>query len=356
MFSNIEPKYYYTPDVYNLERRNIFRKNWIYIGLKSQLSKPNDFIYKKIGGIPVVVQNFNGELRAFINICSHRFSLLQTEKCGNRSLFCPYHGWAYDKSGKPCGIPKKPLFDNVDSNNLDKLKLKSYDIEYCGDLIFIHIQKPTQSLKEYLGSFFDELELISYEKQECIDVNEITIKSNWKVIVENTLESYHVNLVHGETFKKLGARGLDFEFSNLNSKWTADLLLSENDPRLAKVHNKFADRDYNINGYVHYLIYPNLLISSTYGISYNISIIDPINENETTFTSNVFVSKNTGGSVVDFYKTSLVKFNREVFEEDRVICEHVQEGVQYTELPGILSTEETRVHEFQKNYITQLHL
>lgn len=351
MFSNIEPKYYYKSDIFKLERKNIFRNNWIFIGLKSQLENPNDFIAKKIGGLPVVIQNFNGELKAFLNICSHRFSLIQTEKTGNRSLFCPYHGWSYDKTGTPCGIPKKPLFDDISTSDL---KLKSYDIDFCGDLIFIHIASPTDTLKEYIGSFYDELELISYEKQDLVDVNELTIKSNWKIIVENTLESYHVNLVHGDTFRKLGASGLDFDFSNMHSKWTANLLLNEDDPKLTKIHNKFNDRNYKIPGYVHYIIYPNLLISSTYGISYNISVIDPISENETSFSSNVFVAKNTGGSTVDIYKSSVTEFNRKVFDEDKVICEYVQEGVQHTELPGILSMEETRVHRFQENYIKQI--
>jgi phenylpropionate dioxygenase-like ring-hydroxylating dioxygenase large terminal subunit len=354
MFSHITPNHYFDNNVFKNEQRNIFRKNWIFIGFKSELKNPNDFISKKIGGIPVVIQNFNGDIKAFANICSHRFSLLQTEKKGNRGLFCPYHGWAYNKEGKPCGIPKKPLFSDFSNSDLEKLKLRNYDIDYCGDFIFIHISPPTQSLKEYLGDFYDELKIISNSKQEHIDTNDLTIKANWKIIVENTLESYHVNLVHGETFKRLGASGLKFDFSGSHSKWTADLAVDEDDPKLSKIHKRFLPREFKTKGYIHYLVYPNLLISTTYGVSYNISVIDPINEQETYFSSNVFLASNEGGSVIDLYKTSLVDFNRQVFDEDKVICEYVQEGVEFTDQPGILSLEEKRVHSFQENYIKQI--
>jgi len=354
MFSHITPNHYFDNNVFKAEQRNIFRKNWIFIGLKSELKNPNDFISKKIGGIPVVVQNFNGEIKAFANICSHRFSLIQTERKGNRGLFCPYHGWAYNKEGKPCGIPQKPLFGDITSEDLEKLKLRNYDLEYCGDLIFIHISRPTQTLKEYLGDFYEELEIISNTKQEHIDTNDLTIKANWKIIVENTLESYHVNLVHGDTFKRLGASGLEFDFSGPHSKWTADLAVDEDDPKLNKIHKRFLSREFKTKGYIHYLVYPNLLISTTYGVSYNISVIDPINEQETYFSSNVFLASNEGGSVMDLYKTSLIDFNRQVFDEDKVICEYIQEGVEFTDQPGILSLEEKRVHSFQENYIKQI--
>jgi hypothetical protein len=68
----------------------------------------------------------------------------------------------------------------------------------------------------------------------------------------------------------------------------------------------------------------------------------------------VFLSENDGGGVVDLYKTSLIDFNRKVFDEDKVICESVQEGVEFTNQPGILSLEEKRIHSFQEKYINQI--
>jgi len=354
MFSNIPPKYYFDNDIFNKEKEQIFHNNWIFVCFKNDISKHNDFITKKIGNIPVVIQNINGEIKAFMNVCSHRFSILQTEEKGNRALFCPYHGWSFDKEGIPNGIPKKPLFKDFSKQELCDLKLKEYNLELCGDLYFIHINEPKTTLKEYLGDFYSHILKISDGKDKLIDVNKINIKANWKILVENTLESYHVNLVHSDTFRKLGAKGLVFEFTGLHSNWKADLNLSENDPKLSKIHNNFKNRPYIIDGYIHYLIYPNLLISSSYGVSFNFSTITPTTPGETEFISNVFMSKSDQQSVVvRLYEDSLIDFNRQVFDEDKKICEEVQKGAEVTDKPGVLSLEEERVHDFQNNYIIQ---
>lgn len=355
MFSNIPPRYYFDEKIYELEKETIFHNNWIFACFKNDVSNPNDFVTKTIGKIPVVIQNMNGEVRAFMNVCSHRFSIIQCQEKGNRPLLCPYHGWAYNKEGIPTGIPKKPLFKEFSQEELCNLKLKEYKVEVCGDLYFVHINEPKSSLKDYLGDFYSHLENISAGKDELIDINKINIKSNWKVIVENTLESYHVNLIHSETFRKLGATGLEFKFTNSHSNWEADLALSENDSKLSKIHSCFAHRPYIINGYVHYLIYPNLLVSSSYGVSFNFSYMSPLSSGETSFTSYVFTAKEGKKStLINMYKESLIEFNRKVFDEDKQICEEVQKGVVIIDKPGVLSLEEERVHAFQNNYIKQI--
>ena len=117
----------------------------------------------------------------------------------------------------------------------------------------------------------------------------------------------------------------------------------------------FSERPYKINGYRHFLIYPNLLISSSYGVSFNFSIINPINPSKSDFISYVFLSEsNKKSNFIDIYSNLLIDFNRKVFDEDKSICEQVQRGVVVTDKPGVLSLEEERVHAFQKTYINQI--
>lgn len=354
MYSQISPNHYYSQDIFNIERTKVFRYTWIFVGFKSELTQPNDFLSTKIGGIPVVVQNFNGTLKALSNICSHRFSILQSESKGNRALVCPYHGWAYDKKGKPCGIPKKPLFKPFGQQELEELKLKEYELDYCGDMMFINIGTPTCTLKDYLGSFYDELSSISNTKSTLVDTNTLAIACNWKIVVENTLESYHVGAVHAETFGKLGTSGLDFTFEGSHSKWITSLHLPEDDPKLSRIHNNFVDRQHKVGGYEHYLVYPNLLISTAYGISYNFSVIEPTTCDTTKFTSYVYLAPSTPNRLVDSYSETLKDFNRQVFNEDKTICELAQQGAEYTDKPGVLSLEEKRVHHFQDTYIKNI--
>ncbi len=350
----ISPLEYFDKSVLDNEKKKLFSKIWNFVGFKNEFSQINDFKTHDIADIPVVIQNCKGEIKCFKNICSHRHSIIQVEAKGNRPLFCPYHGWSYNENGSLFGIPKKPLF-NFNSDEMECLKLKEYKVDFCGDLVFVNINPDsTETLKDFLGLFYLEIEKMSQNFGDLIDINEMVIHANWKILVENTLESYHVNLIHSDTFKRLGAGGLDFVFENVHSAWNATLLLKENEGKQAKIHQPYQNREYKIEGYKHLIVFPNILISSTYGISFNLSQIIPIDENKSLFRSFVFLTKKQGADknegVESMYKASLINFNQKVFNEDKEICEKVQLGVKNSHYEGQLSEEEMRVCEFQKSY------
>jgi phenylpropionate dioxygenase-like ring-hydroxylating dioxygenase large terminal subunit len=350
----ISPKEYCDKKVLENENELLFSEIWNFVGFKEEFLQLNDFKTQEIAGIPVVIQNCKGKIKSFKNICSHRHSIIQVDKKGNRPLLCPYHGWAYNDKGLPFGIPKKPLF-NFSTEEMECLKLREYKVDFCGNLVFVNINNDSsETLIDYLGSFYSEIEKMSENFGELIDVNEMVIDANWKILVENTLESYHVNLIHEETFKRLGADGLDFDFENAHSSWNASLLLKENEGKQKKVHQPYQNRMYTIEGYKHLLVFPNILISTTYGVSFNLSQILPLDENKSLFRSFVFLTQNVqidkNEAIESMYKNSLINFNRKVFEEDKVICEKVQLGVKTSSFQGELSDEEKRVSEFQKNY------
>jgi phenylpropionate dioxygenase-like ring-hydroxylating dioxygenase large terminal subunit len=351
------PEHYCSREILDKEIKNIFHKVWSFVCLKSELANDNDFVTKNIGNTSIVVQNIRGEIKAFLNVCSHRHSRIQCEQKGNRPLICPYHGWSYNKEGIPTGIPKKPYFD-FQKDDLEKLKLKEIKIDFCGQIVFINSNDDSEDLKEYLGDFYEELEKMSNNMGQEVDVNEMKINANWKILVENTLESYHVALIHTDTFLRLGTQGIDFSFSGNNSVWTTPLAKSENEGKNSIIHKPFQDREYKIDGYKHYIIFPNLLVSTTYGISFNISLIDPIDENYSQFISRVFVTKTDTNieniPLVEAYNKNLVQFNRDVFSEDKEICEAVQLGVQSSPYSGQLSKEEKRVWHFQNSVMNLL--
>ncbi|GHN00238.1 (2Fe-2S)-binding protein [Cytophagales bacterium WSM2-2] len=357
MKSNISPVHYHQAAIFEKEKQFIFKKNWCFVGFRSQLANVNDFICRRIADVPVLIQNVKGEVRAFLNVCSHRFSLIQQDETGNRPMVCPYHGWAYDQEGVPTGIPKKPLFKEFTYKELCDMRLKQFQIEFCGNLCFVSIDEKPQSIRDYLGEFYAELEQMSMSLGNLVDINKMTINANWKIIVENTLESYHVNAIHASTFKKLGAQGLEFAFTPFHSNWSAELNVKRSDPQNRKIEDLFSARPYKIEGYKHILVFPNLLVSSTHGSSYNYSLIEPINESSTWFTSYVFTavtSDQEKKALLAAFEKSLIDFNRQVFEEDKAICQVVQHGVLNASLPGVLSLEEERVHAFQKIYIKSI--
>ncbi len=123
-----------------------------------------------------------------------------------------------------------------------------------------------------------------------------------------------------------------------------------------KIESMYHSRPYKLNGYFHMYVFPNLTLASSYGSSFSLQHFVPLNANQTSFVSYVFQTKleselsRKEQVMLNAMNESIVRFNRTVFEEDKYICEKVQEGVAMTNKLGILSTEEERVLEFHKAY------
>ena len=69
--------WYSDPAVLRLERERIFRRAWQYAGRADQVAEPGAFFTCDLGGVPiVVVRDKEDALRAFLNVCRHRGSLV----------------------------------------------------------------------------------------------------------------------------------------------------------------------------------------------------------------------------------------------------------------------------------------
>src|SRR5581483_11286917 len=84
-----------------LERRNVFGRNWQVVARTDQLRRPGDFVTTDLVGEPLLlVRGSDGQLRAFYNVCRHHAAAVVTVDQGTTSLFrCPYHGWSYGLDG-----------------------------------------------------------------------------------------------------------------------------------------------------------------------------------------------------------------------------------------------------------------
>jgi phenylpropionate dioxygenase-like ring-hydroxylating dioxygenase large terminal subunit len=348
----IQPKHYHDKDVFENEQTLIFEKQWAFAGFLFDLQKENDFITTQIGGKSIVIQNIKGEIKAFLNVCSHRFSKIQCEVKGNRALVCPYHGWAYNAKGLPLGIPRKPNFGILTKEKLQELALEEYNLELCGQLVFVKKQDGSpESLSSFLGYAYQMLIKVSEAFGKMIDLNEMVVNANWKIVVENTLEAYHINQVHTTTFKPIFGEQKEFNRENIHTSIQVDLHTD-----FQKIEGMYESRPYKFDGYFHLFIFPNFTIASSYGSSFSLQHFVPINATQTNFVSYVFQTKlenylsRKEQVMLNAMNESIVDFNRTVFNEDKYICERVQEGVSMTNKLGILSTEEERVLEFHKAY------
>jgi phenylpropionate dioxygenase-like ring-hydroxylating dioxygenase large terminal subunit len=330
------------------ESREFWPQQWVCVGTTEQLVNDEDFLTATVGGRGIVVQNFAGELRAFTNVCSHRFNRLQTEPCGNRSLVCRYHGWGYDADGVPNRIPSRPRFDGIVPACH---ALERWQLAVCGSLVFVSL-RPAETLQSFLDEAWEIAEAQSLAFGELIDRNVMQIKCNWKLFVENTLEGYHVPWVHPGSIMRLTAGATaTFGFYGRHSSVRSPVT----NGRMAAVESLFAGRPYQVDDYRHLLIWPNTTLATTKGMSFALQLFEPVSPGETLFTSLVFSTKaNVPAGVAEMFGESVAALNRQIFAEDAEVCEHLQQGVADAAAAGILSDEEERVGAFHKAYMEAL--
>src|SRR3970282_1257264 len=94
------------PEIFELEMKYIFERVWNFLGLETQIPKAHDFFTAHIGRTPLVVsRDAQGRVGAFVNACRHKGATVCRLEQGNAKYHvCPYHGWAYDSSGKNVDI------------------------------------------------------------------------------------------------------------------------------------------------------------------------------------------------------------------------------------------------------------
>jgi nitrite reductase/ring-hydroxylating ferredoxin subunit len=69
-------------------------------GWASEVARPGDFVTRDLGPSPVLVcRGDDGDLKAFLNVCSHEGARVALG-CGTAERFvCGRHGWTYDRGG-----------------------------------------------------------------------------------------------------------------------------------------------------------------------------------------------------------------------------------------------------------------
>jgi phenylpropionate dioxygenase-like ring-hydroxylating dioxygenase large terminal subunit len=83
--------------VFNRERNEIWGRTWLYLGHETEIPVNGDFKTRTIGGRPLIfVRDSKGEVRAYLNACPHRGTILCRETEGRTRTFqCFYHAWAF---------------------------------------------------------------------------------------------------------------------------------------------------------------------------------------------------------------------------------------------------------------------
>jgi p-cumate 2,3-dioxygenase alpha subunit len=184
------------------EMRRIFDVCWIYVGHASEVREPGDFVTRTLCGRPVILcRDSGGRLRVFLNVCRHRGAVVCRERQGNAKGYrCFYHGWSYDRDGCLDGVPGAssypPSFDRREFG----LASPPHVGQYRG-FVFLSFNQGAAPLEDYLAGAKEYLDLVvdqspTGEMEVIRGTQEYSIRANWKLLVENSFDDYHLMSTH----------------------------------------------------------------------------------------------------------------------------------------------------------------
>lgn len=210
----LDQEVFTNPRIFELEMKYIFEQNWVFLGHESQVPKPNDYLTTNVGREPVVlVRTRAGEIKCFINSCTHRGARLCRDKAGSAKFFrCSFHGWSFANSGQLLDITDESEGGYPEGINKSALGLHEVRLETYRGFIFASLSPDVMPLEEYLGDTKRLIDLLVQQSPESrLEVLHGTVRyvyhGNWKLQAENGVDGYHAPVVHANYIQTTRRRG-----------------------------------------------------------------------------------------------------------------------------------------------------
>jgi len=180
---------YADPAVFAAEREQVFRKGWLPVARVSDLARAGDYRSADLAGVPVVVtRDRQDQIHVLSRACRHR-GLPVVEGAGNASsLNCPYHLWRYGLDG---ALLTAPAMERSEAFDARACGLQSIRHETWGGWVFANLDGTAEPLAPRLAPLAARLAAIDPARLVTADVITFDSPWNWKVMVENFMESYH---------------------------------------------------------------------------------------------------------------------------------------------------------------------
>src|SRR5579885_1752421 len=168
---------YTSPEFFQAEMEHVHRRSWFFIGRAEEVPSP-------------------GDLRAFANTCRHRGSRLLEGSGNRRAIVCPYHGWGYRLDGSLAGAPD---MEGVKGFRASEQGLVPIRLALWQGFVFLTLDEGAPPLVEVLGNLPEVFGSHRLEEMVCTWRADLDARCNWKLLVENAMESYHTGYIHATT-------------------------------------------------------------------------------------------------------------------------------------------------------------
>ncbi len=312
-------------DVWNMEAEQLFRQEWVFVCCEQELPNSGDyFAFQLAGEALMLMRGKDGQLRALSNNCRHRgtplfplgFGQLGNNGKSDKYIVCPYHAWAYETDG---ALKAAPLVGKV---TVDKKShcLPEFHLQGWHGLLFINLAENPQPLSQRLQGIDEYLSLFNLDRFIAGRSGAVEHwRANWKLAIENAMESYHLFQVHENTLEKTTPTRDAYYIAGC-SEWTLT------GGKMAKTNNKIMQwlAGKQPEAFDHYVLVslpPSFVGILTYE-SFDWLQVLPIDEHNCQIRSGGIAE-----SIKGYDDRSVKAFTDAFFKEDKDICESVQTGM-----------------------------
>lgn len=178
---------------------DLFRRLPLMLALGGELRGPSSYKAMTVMDVPVLItRDQNGDVRAFVNSCSHRGAVVVPDGIGEARRFaCPYHNWTYDTRGDLVGITDREFFGDIDASCMGLTPLA---VAERAGLIFVVITPGVpMDIDAHLCGYGEVLDFFGFSDWHLVSRREIP-GPNWKIAYDGYLDFYHLPYLHRNTF------------------------------------------------------------------------------------------------------------------------------------------------------------
>ena len=339
------------PEMTRLEYERLLKPSWQIVCHVSSLERSGDFVTLDVGADSVVaVRTSQGEIQVFHNVCRHRGARI-LEGAGNcpGAITCPYHGWSYKLSGELLGMTARETFPPLDRT---QLALKPVRSQVLFGFVFMCLAGTPRPLDEIWAGV--AAEFAPHRFADMRPLGSMYIEHwdcDWKIAMDNYLESYHVPVGHPGLNRMFTpdyedqlnlpgvARGISWLRERPSSRWSERMyqkLVGGVSADLPEPHRR---------RWSFYSMLPNLGID-VFPDQMDFFQVLPRGPGKCTIRGASFAHPDERREmrVVRYLST---RINRQVQREDEFLCRRVQRGLASGSYePGPLSRLENCMLEF----------
>jgi phenylpropionate dioxygenase-like ring-hydroxylating dioxygenase large terminal subunit len=226
-----------------LEEQRVLLPSWQIVCHVNSIPQAGDFATFDLGReSALVLRDRDGSIRAFHNVCRHRGARL-LDGSGNSptGITCPYHGWTYRHDGGLMGVPARDSFPGLERSEHG---LRPLRVDTAFGFVFVCFAPDAagvypKAVSEVWGSLGEELK--PYRTEDMVPLGPITSaiwNVDWKIAMDNYLESYHVPIGHPGLYRMFTpdyddqahvpgvARGVSWLREHPSSRWSERLYQS----------------------------------------------------------------------------------------------------------------------------------